>query len=58
MDPNTCLSLIDDCLETEDIEEAEEHVENLRQWLSSGGFEPNWNNYPHARDFYDSVVNV
>lgn len=51
MDPNTTLELIDDAIFDGDREAAREHRANLRTWLSKGGFEPTWNDYPRAARF-------
>lgn len=40
MDPDECLRLLLAALDEDDEEDAEEHAENLEEWLCRGGFEP------------------
>jgi hypothetical protein len=44
MDPNAALRMIDEA----DRVDAETHevIRGLHQWLSRGGFQPDWENYP------------
>ena len=40
MDPNATLDLINQHLDDEDLDEAQEALDNLASWLESGGFKP------------------
>ena len=55
MDPNACLALIEEATEES---EAMEHVANLRDWLASGGFEPNWKDYHKGTGRYRMLLGL
>ena len=52
MDPNACLERIDNALRDHEIGEAQAACDDLRCWLGRGGFAPDWDRFPRARDFY------
>lgn len=49
MDPNETLRLIG---AAETRQEILEHSRNLHTWLTNGGFEPNWQEYPVSTSRY------
>ncbi len=52
MDPNATCRKIEDCVLCGNIYDACEACEDLRVWISKGGFSPNWLEYPIARKQY------
>lgn len=47
MDPNETLKLIDQALSEREVgEEVDALCRGLYEWVSKGGFEPDWNKYP------------
>jgi hypothetical protein len=53
MDPNATLRMIDEFIEARSTSnEVDESVENLREWLAKGGFEPDWKRYPLGTAYY------
>jgi len=56
MDPNACLQRIDEALAESDFVEAREASLDLMAWLSLGGFDPDWNARPVAREWYFEEV--
>lgn len=52
MDPSVCLSRIQDALDDGDQFEAFTAAADLHEWLTRGGFEPDWSRAPGARDYY------
>jgi len=46
MDPNTTLAEIYTAWKANDFDIMSELWYNLLDWLSKGGFEPNWSKYP------------
>lgn len=53
MDPNACLRLI---AESPTLNEASEHIANLREWISRGGFRPDWSAHPEGETRYQRGV--
>ena len=51
MDPNATYRLWLEALRNDDIEGASEHYINLHDRISSGGFEPGWEDETH-RGFF------
>jgi hypothetical protein len=51
MDPQACLARFLSALNEKDYEEAKESQEDLKDWLSHGGFPPNWEGIS-KRDFF------
>ena len=53
MDPNETLRMIDSFLTDRETGECvDEWCENLMEWLSRGGFEPEWEKYPLGASYY------
>lgn len=53
MDPNATLKMIDDFLAARRSgPEVDEWVENLRDWIDGGGFEPDWDAFPLGASYY------
>lgn len=48
MDPNATLQLIERALAERDAASARRHIHHLTQWLTHGGFAPNWHAFPNA----------
>ena len=40
MDPDTCFSMILDCVAADEWAEAARYAEDLREWMMKGGFPP------------------
>lgn len=56
MDPNAALRNIEAALYPRlDIDTMEENAVALHEWIAGGGFEPDWEKYPHATDWYRKV---
>jgi hypothetical protein len=51
MDPNATLRELE-YLRSGDDYELEEYASGLDNWLSKGGFEPNWEEYPHGTSLF------
>lgn len=56
MDPNVTLQWINDFLGNNDIESAENSVEDLADWIEKGGFLPDWDRYPKATFYFFSLI--
>lgn len=56
MDPDACLARIASALEDHDLEEALEASLDLKDWLCSGGFEPNWDAHLEAKTWFHAQV--
>jgi hypothetical protein len=56
MDPDATLRWIDDSIDYGNTEDAEFYCRELHDWIKSRGFEPRWDDYPSARDFYRDVI--
>ena len=55
MDPNACLAMIDRFLRREDTgPEVDEWCKNLSDWLTNGGFAPDWEQCPLGASYYDT----
>lgn len=53
MDPNATLSFIDGFLKArEEGQQVDLWCQDLFDWLSKGGFDPNWEKYPLAEGYY------
>lgn len=52
MDPNACLRRIEDALTDSEWQEACDAARDLDDWRAGGGFEPQWENYMNAANFY------
>ncbi len=52
MDPNATLRAIEEAIEVGDDGEAALLCSDLRGWLANGGYEPSWDTYGEAKDFY------
>lgn len=52
MDPNSCLRELSIALSESNWEVAFEHRDTLREWLDRGGFEPNWDVYLEAAEWF------
>ena len=64
MDPNATLEVIETELENRMIEPTSSRdesikyfVEDLREWIQSEGFEPDWKAYPLATQYYHKTKN-
>jgi hypothetical protein len=54
MDPNACLSKIDDFLLRQEYgNEVDIWCEDLYDWLASGGFEPDWTQHNLGTSYYE-----
>jgi hypothetical protein len=40
MDPDACFSMILECIADEEWMDAAHHAEDLREWMTKGGFPP------------------
>lgn len=62
MDPDKTLEMIDACLgnwprgPVGDRDGALEFATYLKGWLSRGGFEPRWSEYPAAASWYRAIA--
>jgi len=53
MDPNETLRMIDQFLTSRQTgDEVDEWCENLREWISKGGFEPDWSKRELGTSYY------
>lgn len=50
MDPNATLQLISECLRH--AENPDWHCQDLYDWISRGGFEPDWSKHASAAEYY------
>ena len=50
MDPNATLKIIEETIDGNELYKA---CEDLHVWLDTGGFEPNWEEYPIAANYFD-----
>ena len=55
MDPNETLKQIDQHIQAGDEQEAAECYRDLAEWMSKGGFNPIWSNYPQAAAYYGKL---
>lgn len=61
MDPTATLRFIQDELDdiegtNDESEEVDYLVDCLREWLAKGGFQPQWDAYPKATEYYNGRV--
>ena len=62
MDPNAALMNIAHCLSLSAMgdkdaqQELSDTVDDLREWLSAGEFEPDWRKLPTAAHYYKTVT--
>ena len=42
MDPDEAFKLWQNAVDAEDFTSAEEHADDLSEWIERGGYEPNW----------------
>ena len=59
MDPTACLRRIHDTMwddSEEGIRERNDACADLRDWLDSGGFAPDWEAYDWAANYFDCYV--
>lgn len=52
MDPNATLKQMSEYLQAGEVAKALDSGKDLYDWLKKGGFDPKWENYQEAADFY------
>jgi len=53
MNPNECLSVINDLVKSKDVDDiANRWCWDLFKWIKGGGLEPDWNKYPAGSLYY------
>lgn len=60
MDPNAALKYLDswDCCSEQGWVDMIERFVALRNWISRGGWEPNWNRYPRGHKLYIELLSL
>ena len=56
MDPNATLAEIQWFLDETDEDPDTDLLYALDEWLKKGGFEPDWQKYPQATDYFRFIM--
>lgn len=58
MDPNETLRLIQQHIEAGEHDDAKQGCKDLYDWMSKGGFNPTWANYPLAAELFGKALKI